>query len=217
VAIVVAVAGAGDILTEGLWHILGQAPDLEVMRDYSLRFPHVGVLPDVVLLDALAVLGDDGAKVRELVDAHEAAVLVVGRDLRPGLAARALACGAAGCVSMEAPTAEILATIREAAGGELQSGTPALGGEAGLSEREAKILSDIVKGFANTDIALRQSLTINTIKSYIRATYRKIGVTTRAQAVSWALQHGFEPQDHAEPDPRTGRTVLHEGFPRSSF
>jgi DNA-binding NarL/FixJ family response regulator len=202
-AIVVAVAGAGDIVTEGLWHILGQAPDLEIMRDYSMRFPHVGVLPDVVLYDAVGIQDDDGAEMQELVDSHEAAVVVVGRDLRPGLATRAIARGAAGCVSIEAPASEILATIREAAGGELNPGTPApaLGGEALLSDRQVTILGDIVKGYANTDIARRQSLTINTIKSYVRTTYRKIGVTNRAQAVSWALQHGFEPQDHDEPTP----------------
>jgi len=204
VAIVVAVAGAGDIVTEGLRHILGQAPDLEVMRDYSMRFPHVGVLPDVVLYDAVGIQDDDGAELGKLLDSHEAAVVVVGRDLRPGLAVRAIARGAAGCVSMEAPASVILATIREAAGGELTSGTPApaLGGEALLSKGQVAILADIVKGYRNTEIARRQSLTMNTIKSYVRTTYRKIGVTNRAEAVSWALQHGFEPQDHDGPTPR---------------
>jgi len=38
-------------------------------------------------------------------------------------------------------------------------------------------------------------LSVNTVKSYIRITYRKIGVTSRAQAVSWGLQSGFEPRD----------------------
>ena len=50
-AIVVAVAGAGDVVTRGLWHILGQAPDLEVMNEYPLTFPQVGALADVVVYD----------------------------------------------------------------------------------------------------------------------------------------------------------------------
>ena len=199
-AIVVAVAGAGDIVTEGLWRILGQAPDLEVMHDYPLQFPHVGVLPDVVLYDVGNIERDDGADLTRLVQSHETAVVVVGRDLRPGLAARALSEGATGCVSIEAPAEEILAIIRQAAGGELDLGdAPALGVDADLTERQVAILGDIVKGFANAEIAERQCISINTVKSYIRETYRKLGVTTRAQAVSWGLQHGFGAHDAEAP------------------
>ena len=193
-AIVVAVAGAGDVITEGLWHILGQAPDLEVMQDYPVSFPHPGVLPDVVLYDAVAIQRDDGAELAAMVQAREAAVVVVGRDLRPALAARAAALGAVGYVSLEASASAILSVIREAAGGEVSS-PPGLGDEAALSRREAEVLGDIVKGFSNEEIAQRRSLSINSIKSYIRSAYRKLGVTSRSQAVSWGLQHGFEHRD----------------------
>ena len=195
-AIVVAVAGAGDVVAGGLQHILGQAPDLEVMDEFPLMFPHVGVLPDVVLYDVIAVHHDDGAELANLINARESAVVVVGRELRPDLALRPAARGAAGYVSLEASACEILSVIREAAGRQTCSEhAPVLGVEAGLSTREAKILADVVRGFANTEIACRQSVSINTVKSYIRSTYRKIGVTSRAQAVSWGLQHGFDPQD----------------------
>ena len=33
----------------------------------------------------------------------------------------------------------------------------------------------------------------NTIKTYVRNAYRKIGVTTRPQVVSWCVRHGFPP------------------------
>ena len=32
------------------------------------------------------------------------------------------------------------------------------------------------------------------MKTYVRTAYRKIGVTRRAQAVSWGMDHGFQPQ-----------------------
>jgi DNA-binding NarL/FixJ family response regulator len=200
-AIVVAVAGAGDIVTEGLRHILGQAPDLEVIHDYSPDLARVGVLPDVVLYDAVGVQRAGCTELAELVDAHEGAVVVVGRDLRPDLAARAMARGAAGCVSLEAPASEVLSIIRQAATGQLcPDSTPtALGGEAQLSAREAEILGDIVQGFTNAEIARRHCLSLNTVKSYVRTTYRKVGVATRSQAVSWGLQRGFEPGDVPQP------------------
>jgi DNA-binding NarL/FixJ family response regulator len=61
------------------------------------------------------------------------------------------------------------------------------------------VLGHIVEGLSNHEIADRRSLSPNTVKTYIRATYRKIEVTTRAQAVSWGLQHGFDPEGEDTP------------------
>jgi DNA-binding CsgD family transcriptional regulator len=45
---------------------------------------------------------------------------------------------------------------------------------------------------SNQEAADRLYLTINTVKSVIRSAYAKIGVGTRAQAVAWGVDHGFE-------------------------
>jgi DNA-binding NarL/FixJ family response regulator len=63
----------------------------------------------------------------------------------------------------------------------------------GLSERESEVLALICQGLSNDDITKRAYLSINTVKTYIRTLYRKIGVTSRTQAVLWGLDHGFEP------------------------
>jgi two-component system, NarL family, response regulator LiaR len=34
---------------------------------------------------------------------------------------------------------------------------------------------------------------VNSVKTYIRSAYRKMGVNHRAQAVAWGIQHGFTP------------------------
>jgi len=65
----------------------------------------------------------------------------------------------------------------------------------GLSEREAEIVSLITHGLGNDDIADRLFLSINTVKSYIRSAYRKMGVKTRSQAVLWGVDHGFKKPD----------------------
>jgi DNA-binding NarL/FixJ family response regulator len=98
-AIVIAVAGAGDIVAGGLCQILEQAPDLEVLYD----FPHFGILPDVVLYDVGGMQDDGGEQLTRLLGEQDATVVVVGRDLRPDLATRALAQGAVAWVSLEAP------------------------------------------------------------------------------------------------------------------
>ncbi|MGI9155941.1 MAG: response regulator transcription factor, partial [Marmoricola sp.] len=70
------------------------------------------------------------------------------------------------------------------------------GREQGLSEREAEIIALIAQGLSNQEIADQAYLSINTVKSYIRSSYRKMGVTTRSRAVLWGIDHGFRP-DHA--------------------
>ena len=42
-------------------------------------------------------------------------------------------------------------------------------------------------------------LSINSVKTYIRSTYRKISVTSRGPAIVWAIQHGFLTERYDEP------------------
>ena len=67
--------------------------------------------------------------------------------------------------------------------------------DEGLTEREAEIIALIARGLSNQEIADLAYLSINSVKTYIRTAYRKMGVTRRSQAVRWALEHGFVP-DH---------------------
>lgn len=53
-----------------------------------------------------------------------------------------------------------------------------------LSEREAEILSLAAKGMANHEIAAQLFLSERTVKNYINATYPKIGVHDRSEAVA---------------------------------
>ncbi len=88
-------------------------------------------------------------------------------------------------VSPELPDAGLNATPADPPAGDWP------GREEGLSAREAEVLAYIVEGFSNQDLADRAYLSINTVKSYIRSAYRKMGVTTRSQALLWGIDHGF--------------------------
>ena len=67
------------------------------------------------------------------------------------------------------------------------------GRAAGLTARESEVLALITQGLSNQEIAERTYLSINSVKTYIRTAYRKIGVARRSQAVGWGMRHGFEP------------------------
>jgi DNA-binding NarL/FixJ family response regulator len=64
-------------------------------------------------------------------------------------------------------------------------------GIATLSSREIEVLRCIASGLSNDEVAKELYLGINTIKTYIRTAYRKIGVDRRSQAVLWAIENGL--------------------------
>lgn len=60
-----------------------------------------------------------------------------------------------------------------------------------LSAREVDVIRLITQGYSNEEIAQELYVTGNTVKSFIRSAYRKLGVTRRSQAVIWGFQHGL--------------------------
>ena len=62
---------------------------------------------------------------------------------------------------------------------------------AELSTREAEVLDLICCGMSNLEIAEQLFVSVNSVKTYVRQIYQKIGVARRAQAVAWGLGHGF--------------------------
>jgi DNA-binding CsgD family transcriptional regulator len=61
--------------------------------------------------------------------------------------------------------------------------------DVALTPREREVLTLVAEGLSNQEIAERLFVTSNTLKSYIRSAYRKVGVRTRAQAVRWMYEH----------------------------
>jgi LuxR family transcriptional regulator of spore coat protein len=60
-----------------------------------------------------------------------------------------------------------------------------------LTRRERIVLAELTEDVTLEEIAARLFVTRNTVKSQVRSVYRKIGVSTRAQAVAWAELNGF--------------------------
>ena len=62
---------------------------------------------------------------------------------------------------------------------------------AGLSEREVEVLRLVARGLSNRQIAEQLSISQNTAGNHIRHIYEKIGVSTRAAATLFAMQHSL--------------------------
>jgi DNA-binding NarL/FixJ family response regulator len=125
-----------------------------------------------------------------------APVLVFTWSISPSSVRRSLAAGARGFLSKGATSDDLAAAVEIVARGETVTpatngpvGTPA--GVAELSTREAEVLDLICRGMSNLEIAEQLFVSVNSVKTYVRQIYQKIGAARRAQAVAWGLAHGF--------------------------
>lgn len=151
-----------------------------------LEGPPRGRDPDVVVHDL------DGIDDRPTdLGALAATSAVVGLQPagRPDLAQLALDLGAVAVVPFTVEGAELLEVVERLVG--LGTATEVVQDRLGLSGREKEILRLIARGRTNPEIADQLYLSINSVKSYIRSAYAKLGVTRRSEAVRWAVESGL--------------------------
>ena len=85
--------------------------------------------PDVILYDVFGLHDGEGEDLDRFVKDYDSAVVAMARDLRPDLAARALAKGVDACVTLAGDVDEILEVIRSAVAGEGQPDAAGTGPE----------------------------------------------------------------------------------------
>jgi LuxR family transcriptional regulator, maltose regulon positive regulatory protein len=60
-----------------------------------------------------------------------------------------------------------------------------------LSPKEVQVLGDLPAQLTLEEIAARRQLSVNTVKSHVRAIYSKLGVTSRREAIAVARRRGL--------------------------
>ena len=184
-----------DLTRAGLTHLIGFDPRRAQVLSAGQQPTARG--HDVVVYDLCDRNAHEELALRRLI--HDRARIVVLRQGScPETAQSLLAMGAADVVSMDISGDELLDSIERAAGGHdiapvahrvrdvsrAQLAT-------GLTDREIEVLGLIATGLSNEEIATELYVSINTLKTYIRSAYKRIGADTRSQAVIWALRHGI--------------------------
>ena len=110
-------------------------------------------------------------------------------------------------VGIDATADELVRRIEGAYRRRLNGTTPRWRSLDGLlTYREAEVLTRICRGSSNQQIAAELYLSVNSIKVHIRTAYRKMGVTSRTQAVLWGLEHGYG----TAPPPGSGAAQIRE-------
>jgi two-component system, NarL family, response regulator LiaR len=201
----VVIAGVASFLADERIDVVETGASMPVISDV-----------DVVLYDTFGQVQGHDLNLEDFVRESGAKVVIYSWNLRPDLIHEAMAGGASGYLSkvLTGPAIvhaleRIMAGERVILTGDQESSVDGAGDwpgrSAGLSPREAEIIALISRGLSNQQIAERAHVTMNSIKSYIRSAYRKIGVESRTQAVLWALSNGFLPDIERTIDPALRR------------
>ena len=83
--------------------------------------------------------------------------------------------------------ADAVAAVLEAAGQRV----PRIERPAGLTEREAEVIALLARGLQTKQIARALGISVKTADRHIQNAYAKIGVSTRAAAALFAMEHGL--------------------------
>jgi DNA-binding NarL/FixJ family response regulator len=172
---------------------------------------------DVALLD-LDLAGERGLDiVPTLRSCHpDAIAIVLTANMGAGNRAMAVAAGAVGVLHKTTSIQELVDAIRRAHAGEplispreaaelKAEGTARQVSELQgrralqeLSQREQDVLRALATGLDNQGIADHLFVSQETVRSHIARIYRKLGVDSRLQAVTFAVRHQFLTHDDLE-------------------
>ena len=193
------------VMRNALRLLLDAEEDFEVVAeagdaDTAVRFVR-GHKPTVLILD----LNMPGRSSLDAVpDIQEASpqteVVVLTMQNEPAFARRALQAGVRGYVLKEAADSELVQAVRSAAAGNTYL-QPALGARlaaAGdgreadeLSDRERDVLRLIALGHTNAEVAEQLYISIRTVESHRAHIQQKLRLSSRAELVRYALEHGL--------------------------
>ena len=203
----VLIADDHGVVRAGLRQILANEPELNVVgeaADGNELMAQLGATPaDVLLLDVTMPGTRFPTLLADLKTRYPTLrVLVLSMQPENQFAERALRDGAAGYLSKERSSQELIAAIRKIIkGGTYVSASFAehlastLGGRLpvgrheALSDREHEVLRRIGAGKTGGEIAAELSLSPKTVSTYRTRILGKLGLRTSADLIRYALQH----------------------------
>ena len=197
------------VVRSGIRLLLAQEPDIEPVGEAGTGreaiFQARSLKPDVILMDV--VMPDQtGLEVLPTLirEQPETKVLLLSMQDDPRYVREAFAAGATGYVLKEAADAEVVAAVREVAGGgryvHPELGARLVAAEAAaarraeddpLSEREHEVLRLLALGHTNQEIAAQLYISVRTAETHRAHIMQKLRLATRAELVRHALAQGL--------------------------
>jgi two-component system, NarL family, response regulator YdfI len=194
--------GLQSMLADRRFDIVGSAADL-----HSISARLADIEPDIVLMEAAADAQQELLNALEDAEvAQEYAVVVLSEQPKTAWLSKALRAGVRAVLPRDATPEQLRLALEAAAAGlvvfhpsEVSAVLPAPAALSAslpdlpepLTPREREVLQMISAGLGNKEIAGELSISEHTVKFHVASILGKLGASTRTEAVSIGIRHGF--------------------------
>ncbi|MGH8188633.1 MAG: response regulator transcription factor [Steroidobacteraceae bacterium] len=208
----IGIADDHEIFRDGLRQLLESEPGFEVVAEAvdGLDASRIArdITPDVMLVDvAMPRMG--GVEALTTIRLDMTRVILLTAAIEPTELLRAIQLGARGVVLKESATRLLIDGIHRVMDDKYIIGAGVaddrdqavrhLGAQRtrryGLTSRELEIVSAIVNGDSNRDIADRLGISLQTVKHHLTSIFDKTGVSSRLELALLAIRHGLVTPD----------------------
>ena len=202
-----------EVVRLGLKSLLERHPDFEVVAEAAAENEAVKKAvehkPDIVLMDIRLAGGNGVEACRKIVDQlPDTKVIMLTSYAEDEMLFAAIRAGASGYVLKQVGSNDLIQAIEAAARGEatldptltqrvftevrrsIQKDEAATFSE--LTSQEMQVLALIAEGKTNREIAATLFLSEGTIRNYVSNILSKLGVSNRAEAAAYAIQHNLK-------------------------
>ena len=212
----IVVADDHTIVREGLKQLLSAAPDLAVVGEAQNGhevLERVRALDFEVLLLDMSMPGKSGIELIKQVRAvkPKLRILVLSMHEEEQYAVRAIKAGAAGYLTKDSASAQLVSAIRKVAGGgafitDSVAQQLALGAmrqtegppHSVLSDREFQVFRELVSGKAVSEIAAELNLSVKTVSTHKARIMQKMNMSNPAELIRYAIHHRLVDDPDAE-------------------
>jgi len=197
---------------ESDFKVVGEAGDGEEAVKLATE-----LMPDVVVMDIAMPKMDGIAATRKIkAECPSINVLILSAYDDDQFVFKLLQAGAAGYLLKNCSSQELVAAVRSIHQGESvlhptiarkvldrflskSAKSPDRNIYSGLNEREVDLLKLMAKGLDNGEIADKLGLSLRTVQVNLRNIFQKLGVSSRIEAVLYALREGLVTLDTMPP------------------
>jgi len=203
----IVIADDHTIVREGLKQVLSAAADLSVVGEAQNGhevLERVRELDFEVLLLDMSMPGRGGIELIKQVrgEKPKLRILVLSMHQEQQYAVRAIRAGAAGYLTKDSASAQLVSAIRKVAAGgafitdavaqQLALGAmPQVEGlpHQALSDREFQVFRELVSGKAVSDIAAELNLSVKTVSTHKARIMEKMSMSNPAELIRYAIHH----------------------------
>ncbi len=148
--------------------------------------------PHVLVVDIRLGQENGLELLRSMSGTGRPAIVILTSFDYPQFVDAALRLGAAGYVLKTDPFAKLVDAIRQVAGGGfVYTVRPSVAGHRPLSPRELEVVSLVVDGHSNDEIAGRLGISVKTVESHLTRIFERLQVVSRTELAARAIREGW--------------------------